>query len=41
MALYATYPAVIAPVVNVADAQAPAQSEQQASFAAAAGLHPM
>ncbi len=41
MALYATYPAVIAPAVSVADAQAPAQSEQQAAFAAAAGLHPM
>ncbi len=41
MALYATYPAVIAPVVSVADAQAPAQSERQAAFAAAAGLHPM
>ncbi len=38
MALYATYPAVIAPVVSVANAQAPAQSEQQAAFAAAAGL---
>src|SRR5437899_4488871 len=41
MALYATYPAAIAPAVSVADAQAPAQSEQQAAFAAAAGLHPM
>ena len=39
MALYATYPAVIAPVVSVADAQTPAQSEQQAAFAAAGGLH--
>jgi formate/nitrite transporter FocA (FNT family) len=41
MALYATYPAVTAPVVSEADAQPPAQSEQQAAFAAAAGLHPM
>src|SRR4029077_19010074 len=39
MALYATYPAVIAPAVSVADAQTPAQSEQQAAFAAAGGLH--
>jgi formate/nitrite transporter len=39
MALYATYPAVIAPVVSVADAQTPTQSEQPAAFAAAAGLH--
>jgi len=38
MALYATYPAVTAPVVSVTDAQAPAQSEQPAAFAAAAGL---
>ncbi len=38
MALYATYPAVIAPVVSVADAQAPAQNEQPAAFAAAAGV---
>src|SRR5260370_10741918 len=41
MALYATYPAVTAPVVSGADAQPPAQSAQQAAFAAAAGLHPM
>ena len=38
MALYATYPAVIAPAVSVADAQPPAQNEQPAPFAAAAGL---
>jgi len=38
MALYATYPAVTAPVVSVTDAQAPAQSEQPAAFAAAGGL---
>jgi formate transporter len=37
MALYATYPAVIAPVVSVADAQIPAQNEPPAAFAAAAG----
>jgi formate transporter len=38
IALYATYPAVIAPVLSVADAQVPAQSgEQPAAFAAAAG----
>jgi len=38
MALHATYPAVIAPVVSVADAQALAQNEQPAAFAAAAGV---
>jgi formate/nitrite transporter len=38
MALYATYPGVIPPVVSVADAQAPAQNEQQTAFATAAGL---
>jgi formate transporter len=38
MALYATYPAVTAPIVSVADAQHPAQNEQPAAFAAAAGL---
>jgi formate transporter len=38
VALYATYPAVIAPVVSVADEQPPAQTEQPAAFAAAAGL---
>jgi formate/nitrite transporter len=38
MALYATYPAAVAPVVSVADVQTPAQSEQPAAFAAAAGL---
>jgi hypothetical protein len=36
MALYATYPAVITPVVSD-EVQAPAQSEQQAAFAAAVG----
>jgi formate transporter len=39
IALYATYPAAVAPAVSVADAQTPAQSEQPAAFAAAAGLH--
>jgi formate transporter len=39
VALYATYPAVIVPVVSVADAQPPAQTEQPAAFAATAGLH--
>jgi formate transporter len=41
MALYATYPAVSAPIVSVedADAQHPAQNEQPAAFAAAAGMH--
>jgi formate/nitrite transporter len=41
MALYATYPAVIPPVASAADtdAQAPAQTEQPTTFAAAAGLH--
>lgn len=38
MALYATYPAAAAPVVSVADAQAPAQSEQPAAFASAVPL---
>jgi formate/nitrite transporter len=38
MALYATYPTETAAVSQV-HAQAPAQSEQQAAFAAAAGLH--
>jgi formate transporter len=40
MALYATYPAVTAPIVSLADAgaQPPAQTEQPAAFAAAAGL---
>jgi formate/nitrite transporter len=38
MALYATYPTETA-AVSQAHAQAPAQSEQQAAFAAAAGLH--
>jgi len=38
MALYATYPAVLAPVASAAHAQAPAQTEQPAAFAAAAGL---
>src|SRR6266481_2419024 len=38
MALYATYPAVLAPVASAAQAQAPAQTEQPAAFAAAAGL---
>jgi len=38
MALYATYPAVMAPVVSAAELHAPAQSEQPAAFAAAAGL---
>jgi formate/nitrite transporter len=36
-ALYATYPAVTAPIVNVANAQPPVQNEQPATFAAAAG----
>jgi len=40
MALYATYPTGTATVSQV-HAQAPAQSEQPAAFAAAAGLHPM
>ena len=39
MALYATYPAVTAPILTVADSQAPAQNEQPAAFVAAAGLH--
>jgi len=38
MALYATYPTETAAVSQV-HAQAPAQNEQQAAFAAAAGLH--
>jgi formate/nitrite transporter len=39
MALYATYPTKLAPAVSQAVVQAPAQSEQQTAFAAAAGLH--
>jgi len=41
MALYATYPAVTAPIVSMADANAQpsAQTEQPAAFAAAAGMH--
>jgi formate/nitrite transporter len=39
MALYATYPTEIAPAVSQAVFEAPAQSEQQTAFAAAAGLH--
>ena len=39
MALYATYPTKIASAVSQAVVQAPAPSEQQTAFAAAAGLH--
>jgi len=39
MALYATYPTETAPAVSQAVVQAPAQSEQQTAFAAAASLH--
>jgi len=39
MALYATYPTKIAPAVSQAVVEAPAQSEQQTAFAAAASLH--
>ncbi len=39
MALYATYPTEIASAVSQAVVQAPAPSEQQTAFAAAAGLH--
>jgi formate/nitrite transporter FocA (FNT family) len=38
MALYATYPTITASSVGQLPTQAPAQSEQQAAFAAAAGL---
>lgn len=38
MALYATYPAVIAPVASAAQAQATTQSEQPAGFASAVPL---
>lgn len=38
MALYATYPAVIARAVSVADTQTPAQSEQPAALASAVPL---
>ena len=39
MALYATYPTKTAPAVSQAVVEAPAQSEQQPAFAAAASLH--
>ncbi len=39
MALYATYPAVIAPVAGATEVRSPGQSEQPAAFPAAAGLH--
>jgi len=39
MALYATYPTETAPAASQAVVEAPAQSEQQTAFAAAASLH--